>query len=228
MAKENMSKRPLKNEPKLRKELNEEQKGVISNLYLYPVTFVEGIWGTGKTFSAVAAAIKAFRKKEINKIVVTRAFIHDKLGALPGDVNDKLLFEMQPIIDNFNELQGKEETEKMIREGTLVIQYNGKVKGMTMSDCIFIIDETQDLTYNQFVELLTRLGKNSKMICTLSKEQVHNSIGKETCYHKLSVLKHSGLVGWNELTANHRHDIINVVIDYIKNNYKEPENQDIV
>ena len=181
------------------------------------MVFVEGLWGSGKTFAATAAAIKAFRKKEVDRIVITRPFIVDKgLGALPGEVADKLIFEMQPIIDNFHALQGKEETDKMLKDGTLVFQYNGKIKGMTLSNCIFIVDELQDATYPQFMELLTRLGKDSKMISTLSKEQIHHSIGENSCYHKLNKLKYSGIVGWNELESNHRHELINKIIDYLK------------
>lgn len=217
MATVNSEKRKLKTEPKLRAELNEEQKKVIENFYIYDVVFVEGLWGSGKTFAATAAAIKAFRKKEVDRIVITRPFIVDKgLGALPGEVADKLIFEMQPIIDNFHALQGKEETDKMLKDGTLVFQYNGKIKGMTLSNCIFIVDELQDATYPQFMELLTRLGKDSKMISTLSKEQIHPSIGDKSCYFKLKHLQYSGIVGWNELSSNHRHEVINKIIDYLK------------
>lgn len=213
----NTEKRKLKTEPKLRLDLNEEQKKVVENLYNYDVVFVEGLWGSGKTFAMAAAAIKSFRKKEVDRIVITRPFIPDRgLGALRGELEDKLVFEMQPIIDNFNALQGKEETDKMLKDGTLHFQYNGKIKGMTVSSCMFLIDETQDATYPQFMELLTRLGKDSKMMCTLSKEQIHSSIGNNSCYNKLVKLKYSGLVGWNELTSNHRHDVINKIIDYLK------------
>ena len=217
MGVRNTEKRKLITYPKLKQDLNEEQKKVIENYYNYDVTFVEGLWGSGKTFACVAAAIKSFRKKEVDKIVITRPFIVDKgLGALPGEVNDKLLFEMQPIIDNFYTLQGKEETDKMMKEGTLAFQYNGKIKGMTLSSCVFIVDELQDATYTQFMELLTRLGKDSKMISTLSSEQIHSSIGDKSCYFKLKNLEYSGIVGWNVLSSNHRHDVINKIIDYLK------------
>ena len=217
MGVRNTEKRKLITDPKLKQDLNEEQKKVIENYYNYDVTFVEGLWGSGKTFACVAAAIKSFRKKEVDKIVITRPFIVDKgLGALPGEVNDKLLFEMQPIIDNFYTLQGKEETDKMMKEGTLAFQYNGKIKGMTLSSCVFIVDELQDATYPQFMELLTRLGKDSKMISTLSSEQIHSSIGDKSCYFKLKNLKYIGIVVCNELSSNHRHEVINKIIDYLK------------
>lgn len=217
MARPNMEKRVPKNDVKLKQELNEEQKKIVENFYAYPVTFVEGLWGSGKTYGAVATALKALQKREVNKIVITRPFLPDKgLGALPGEITDKLIFEMQPIVDNFYEAQGKELTDKMIKEGTIVFQYNGKIKGMTLNQCVFLIDELQDATYPQFMELLTRLGRDSKLIGTLSKEQIHHCIGKDSCYHKLEKLKYSGIVGWNELTSNHRHEIINQIIDYLK------------
>ena len=213
-----ITKNPLHTEITIEKDIVDDYYGFTidgDNLFLledFTVTH-----NSGKTFAAVAAAIKSFRKKEVDKIVITRPFIVDKgLGALPGEIENKLIFEMQPIVDNFYSLQGKEETDKMMKEGSLIFQYNGKIKGMTLSSCIFLIDELQDATYPQFMELLTRLGKDSKMIATLSKEQIHHSIGNNSCFYKLEKLKYSGIVGWNELTSNHRHDIINKIIDYIK------------
>lgn len=217
LAKENKEKRVPKTEPKLLVELSEEQKKVVEAFYNYPIVIIEGLWGSGKTFSAVATAIKSMRKREFNKIVITRPFIADKgLGALPGEIESKLTFEMQPILDNFHEAQGKETTDKMIKDGTLKMQYNGKVKGLTMKNCSFLCDETQDLTWEQFKELLTRLGKDSKMICTLSKEQIHKTIGSDSCYYTLRRLKDSGLVGWVNLESNHRHSIINEIIDFLE------------
>lgn len=217
MAKENKNKRKLKTEPRLSVQLNEEQKKVAELIYQYDVVFVEGLWGSGKTLSAVATALKSFRKKEFNEIIITRPFIPDKgLGALPGDINEKLMLEMSPILENFNKCQVKGTTDKMLKEGTLKIQYNGKVKGNTFSEAICICDESQDLTYTEFVELLTRLGKSSKIIFTVSKEQIHSKINKESCYYTIKKLKDSGIVGWTELTANHRNENINKIIDYLK------------
>ena len=197
--------------------LTPEQKKVTELLYEYDVVFVEGLWGTGKTAGAVGAAIKEFRKKEFNSIIISRPYIPDKgLGALPGSVNEKLALEMQPILDNFNVCQAKSTTEKMLKEDTLKIQYIGKIKGNTINSDIMLIDEAEDLTYKEFVEVLTRLGKDSKMIFTLSKEQIHKSINSSSCYYTIEKLRDSGLVGWVELTENHRNDCINKIIEYLK------------
>lgn len=213
--KTNTEKRELKTEPKLNVVLSGEQKKVTELIYQYDVVFCEGIWGTGKTISAVATAIKCFRKKEFDEIVITRPFIADKLGALPGGILEKLYLEMQPILDNFNKCQSKVATERMLKEDEIKVQYNGKVKGNTFSKAICICDETQDLTHAEFVEMLTRLGKDSKIIFTISKEQIHKSIGKDSCYHTIKKLKDSGVVGWVELTENHRNPIITKITDFL-------------
>lgn len=217
MAKENKDKRLLKNEPRLSITLHPEQKEISALLYEYDVVFVEGIWGTGKTLGAVAAAIKAFRKKEFNEIVLSRPFIPDKgLGALPGTLEEKLMLETQPMLDNMNACQSKATTDKMLKDGDIKVQYNGKIKGRTICNSIMLIDEGEDLTYREFVEILTRLGKDSKMIFTISKEQIHKSIKNDSCYYTIQKLRDSGLVGWIELTENHRNENINKIIDYLK------------
>ena len=211
----NSEKRGLKGEPKLNVQLNEEQKKVTELIYQKDVVFVEGLWGTGKTLASVATALKCFRKKEFDEIIITRPFIADKLGALPGGILEKLYLEMQPILDNFNKCQTKVATEKMLKEDLIKVQYNGKVKGNTFSKAICICDETQDLSNAEFIEMLTRLGKDSKIIFTVSKEQIHKSIGKDSCYYTINKLKESGVVGWVELTANHRNPIITEITNYL-------------
>lgn len=211
----NTEKRVLKTEPRLNVSLNEEQKEVTRLIYEYDVVFVEGLWGTGKTLSSVATALKCFRKKEFDEIIITRPFIADKLGALPGGVTEKLFMEMQPILDNFNKCQSKNTTEKMLKDDVLKVQYNGKIKGNTFSNAICICDEATDLTTAEFTEMITRLGKDSKIIFTLSKEQIHKSVGKDSCYYTIKKLRDSGLVGWVELKENHRNPIITQITEYL-------------
>lgn len=216
MAKrENKQKRPLKTIPKLNVTLNEEQSELTKVLKKYDVTFVEGIWGSGKTLAAVASAVTSFRQRKFNEIIITRPFMKDGLGALPGGVEEKLALDMQPILDNLNRIQGREATEKMIKDGEIKIQYNGKVKGNTFSEAICVCDESQDLTKDEFIEMLTRLGKESKIIFTISKEQIHKKVGKDSCYYMVEKLKDSGIVGWHKLEQNHRNPIIGEITDYL-------------
>ena len=204
-------------------KLNDEQKLVPELLDKYDLVIAEGKWASGKTYASLHAAYHAFKRGDFKRIIITRPFIPDKgLGALPGELAEKICFEMQPILENLYSIAGgKHNVDKMLKDGELVIQYSGKVKGLTFVDAIIIVDECQDCDYMQFCEILTRLGVTSKMLITLSKEQVHRAIGDSTCYNKLVYLKESGLVGWVELKSNHRNKLINDVIDYIENAEKE-------
>jgi predicted ribonuclease YlaK len=213
--KENKAKRPLKTQPNLKVKLNDEQVQLEDIVKQYDVTFVEGIWGSGKTLAAVATAIIQFRKRHFNEIIITRPFIKDGLGALPGGVDEKLALDMQPVLDNINRLQGLDTTAKMFETGELKIQYNGKVKGNTFAEAICVCDESQDLTKDEFIEMLTRLGKESKIIFTVSKEQIHKKVGRDSCYHMIKKLKDSGIVGWLELKENHRNPMITEITDYL-------------
>lgn len=198
------------------KELNEEQRKIPQLLDNYDIVFANGIWGSGKSFACLHAAYHAFKRGEFKKIIITRPWIADKLGALPGGVGEKLIFEMQPILENLYTISGgKHNIDKMIKDGTLIIQYSGKVKGLTFVDSVVVIDEAQDFTYSQFQEVFTRLGKTSKVLVTLSAEQVHRSIGEDTCFKELSLLRSCPFVGWVDLVSNHRNPIINKTFDYI-------------
>ena len=212
----NKDKRVPKN-VNLKIDLTEEQKKVGETVFHNDVTFVEGTYGSGKTLACVGATIKEYRKRRFEHIVIMRPFIVDKgLGALPGGILEKLYLELSPILDNFNICQGQEETNKMLEEGSIKPMYNGKIKGNTFHNSIVIVDEATDLTYSQFIEVLSRLGKNSKIIFIVSKEQIHPSIGGESCYYKIQHLKDTEHAGWVTLTANHRNSKIHDIVNYLK------------
>lgn len=219
--KENKHKKPIKTTPSLNVKLNEEQTKIYDILEKHDVVFVEGRWGSGKTLAAVAAAIVMFRQRKFNEIVLTRPFMKDGLGALPGGVEEKLALDMQPIMDNLDRIQGRVQTDKMIEDREIKIQYNGKVKGNTFSDAICVCDESQDLTQDEFIEMLTRLGKSSKIIFTISKEQIHRKIGRDSSYYMVDKLRDSGIVGWLTLEKNHRNSIITQITDFL--GITEPE-----
>ena len=90
MAKDNKDRRQIKTEPKLKVQLNEEQKNVVRLFYEHDVNFILGDFGTGKSLTAVYAAIAAFRKKQFNKIWITRPMLKNELAALPGTMEDKI------------------------------------------------------------------------------------------------------------------------------------------
>lgn len=218
MATPNKEKRILKREPKLNVELNEEQKEFAALFYEKDVNFVMGDFGSGKSLVAVYLALTTFRKKMFNKIWITRPMLKNNLAALPGTLEEKMAPYIYPIVQNLQVCQGKELTEKMMKEGDIEIMPIEVAKGISFMESVVIVDEWQDIDYQDFRTILTRLGKDSKIIFAGSKQQIDKSIGKSSALHKVEKLKDSGLVGWQELTSNHRNPILTDIIKYIEEN----------
>ena len=213
----NTEKRPLKGEPKLKVDLNEEQKEFVKMFYQYDVNFLLGDFGSGKSLAAVHTALSFFRKKHCNEIWITRPMIKNQLAALPGDVKEKMAPYTFPIVQNLEVCQGKEATDKMEKEGLIKIMPIDVAKGVTFMKSVVIVDEFQDMDYDDFRTILTRLGEGSKMIFCGSKQQIHKSINKNSCLYDALKLENSGLVGFKTLTANHRNPILTEIIKYLEN-----------
>jgi predicted ribonuclease YlaK len=213
----NKEKRILKREPKLNVELNDEQREFSALFYEKDVNFVMGDFGSGKSLVAVYLALTTFRKKMFNKIWITRPMLKNNLAALPGTLEEKMAPYIYPIVQNLQVCQGKELTEKMMKEGDIEIMPIEVAKGISFNDAVVIIDEWQDIDYQDFRTILTRLGKDSKIIFAGSKQQIDKTIGKNSALYKVEKLKDSGLVGWMELTSNHRNPVLTDIIKYIEN-----------
>lgn len=213
----NKEKRILKREPKLNVELNDEQREFSALFYEKDVNFVMGDFGSGKSLVAVYLALTTFRKKMFNKIWITRPMLKNNLAALPGTLEEKMAPYIYPIVQNLQVCQGKELTEKMMKEGDIEIMPIEVAKGISFMESVVIVDEWQDIDYQDFRTILTRLGKDSKIIFAGSKQQIDKTIGKNSALYKVEKLKDSGLVGWMELTSNHRNPILTDIIKYIEN-----------
>jgi phosphate starvation-inducible protein PhoH and related proteins len=213
---ENKDKRQLKTEPRLRIKLTEEQKEVARLFYEYDVNFIVGDFGSGKTLTAVYLALTSFRKKEFNKIWITRPMLKTKLAALPGSIDEKMQPYVFPIYQNIGECQAEASTEKMVKDGVLKIMPIEVAKGVTFMDSCVIVDEFQDMDYQDFRTILTRLGKDSKIIFCGSPQQVDKTMEKTSCLKEVMKLKDSGIVGFTELKANHRNPVLSKIIDYLE------------
>ena len=217
MAKQpNTEKRVLKTEPKLKVDLNEEQKEFVELFYQYDVNFLLGDFGSGKSLAAVHTALKSFRKKQFDSIWITRPMLKNQLGALPGELEDKLGPYTFPIIQNLEVCQGKEMTDKMQKEGLIKVMPIEVAKGVTFIRSVVIVDEFQDMDYEDFRTILTRLGNGSKMIFCGSKQQIARQINKSSCIKDVMRLENSGLVGFKTLTANHRNPVLTEIIKYLE------------
>jgi predicted ribonuclease YlaK len=213
----NRTKITLKTEPKLKVILNDEQKEFVKQFYEYDVCFLHGDFGSGKSLAAVHTAITAFRKKQFSNIWITRPMLKNSLAALPGTLEEKMAPYTFPIIQNMEVCQGKEITDKMLKEGEVKIMPIEVAKGCSFIDSVVIVDEYQDMNYQDFRTILTRLGKNSKMIFCGSKEQIDKQIAKNSCIYDAIKLEKSKLVGYMTLKANHRNPILTEIINFLEN-----------
>ena len=124
--------------------------------------------GTGKTFLAVAMAVRALREKKISRIILTRPAIEagEKLGFLPGDLQSKIDPYLRPLYDALYEMMGAENYQKLVEKGTIEIAPLAYMRGRTLDDSFIILDEAQNATPEQMKMFLTRLGFNSKAVVT--------------------------------------------------------------
>jgi phosphate starvation-inducible PhoH-like protein len=157
----------------------------------HDVVFGVGPAGTGKTYLAVAAALEALQKGEVEKVILTRPAVEagEALGFLPGDLNDKIKPYLQPLFDAIFEMLGTTDAEKLMgdprenRPGRIEIAPLAYMRGRTLNDAFVILDEAQNTTPEQMMMALTRLGHGSRMVITGDKTQV------DLPRHKYSGLK---------------------------------------
>lgn len=133
-------------------------------------TIVMGIGpaGTGKTYLAVAMAVKAFKNHEITRIILTRPAVEagEKLGFLPGDLQNKVDPYLRPLYDALFDMMGAETFAKYMEKGSIEVAPLAYMRGRTLDDAFIILDEAQNTTREQIKMFLTRLGFNSKMVIT--------------------------------------------------------------
>ena len=132
------------------------------------IVFGVGPAGTGKTFLAVAMAVKALREKQVSRIILTRPAIEagEKLGFLPGDLQSKIDPYLRPLYDAMFEMLGAENYQRQLEKGTIEIAPLAYMRGRTLDDSFIILDEAQNATPEQMKMFLTRLGFNSKAVIT--------------------------------------------------------------
>lgn len=132
------------------------------------VTLGVGPAGTGKTYLAVAAAVAAFRAREVNRIILTRPAVEagERLGFLPGDLQNKVDPYLRPLYDALFEMLGAENYQKYLERGSIEVAPLAYMRGRTLDDSFIILDEAQNTTREQMKMFLTRLGFGSKIVIT--------------------------------------------------------------
>ena len=144
------------------------QKKLIHEYEINDLIFAIGPAGTGKTYTAIALAVRALKNKEVKRVILTRPAVEagEKLGFLPGDVKQKLDPYLQPLYDALGDMIPHKKLEGYIEEGVVEIAPLAYMRGRTLGDAFVILDEGQNTTVNQLKMFLTRMGKNAKFIVT--------------------------------------------------------------
>ena len=144
------------------------------------ITLGIGPAGTGKTYLAVALAVAALKKKEVERIILTRPAVEagEKLGFLPGDMQDKVDPYLRPLYDGLYDMLGSETFQKYLTKGTIEVAPLAYMRGRTLNDAFIILDEAQNTTPEQMKMFLTRFGFGSKMVITGDITQIDLPGGK--------------------------------------------------
>ena len=156
------------------------QKEYIASVLKNTVTIGVGPAGTGKTYLAVAAAVQAFREKQVNRIILTRPAVEagERLGFLPGDLQSKVDPYLRPLYDALFDMLGAETYQKYLERGNIEVAPLAYMRGRTLDDSFIILDEAQNTSREQMKMFLTRLGFGSKIVITGDVTQIDLPDGK--------------------------------------------------
>ena len=194
------------------------QKDYIKTIQAKPVTIGVGPAGTGKTYLAVAAAVAAFREKEVSRIILTRPAVEagERLGFLPGDLQSKVDPYLRPLYDALFDMLGAETYQKYLEKGNIEVAPLAYMRGRTLDDSFIILDEAQNTSREQMKMFLTRMGFGSKVVITGDVTQIDLPEGKPSGLKEaMKVLDGVEGVGICRLTQNDvvRHIMVQRIIE---------------
>ena len=177
---------------KLVKARTSNQRKLVDLSYDNDMVFAIGPAGTGKTYTAVALAVRSLKNKEVKRIILTRPAVEagENLGFLPGDMKDKLDPYMQPLYDALNDMIPSEKLKAFIEERVIQIAPLAFMRGRTLDNAFVILDEGQNTTVQQMKMFLTRMGRSAKFVVTGDMTQIDlPNRQKSGLIHSLDLLK---------------------------------------
>ena len=180
--------------------------------------FAVGPAGSGKTYTAIALAVRALKEREIRRIILTRPAVEagEKLGFLPGDMKEKLDPYLQPLYDALNDMIPAAKLQKYIEEGTVQIAPLAYMRGRTLDNAFVILDEAQNTTLSQIKMFLTRMGRNAKFIVTGDVTQIdlprRSDSGLTRAMDTLKNIEGIGIVEFDKRDIV-RHQLVKYIVD---------------
>jgi phosphate starvation-inducible PhoH-like protein len=193
------------------------QKSYVDAIDTNTIVFGIGPAGTGKTYLAMAKAVQALQRKEVSRIILTRPAVEagERLGFLPGTLNDKIDPYLRPLFDALHEMLDPETIPKLMTSGTIEVAPLAYMRGRTLNDAFVILDEAQNTTPEQMKMFLTRLGFNSKMIVTGDATQIDLPGGLSGLKTAVAALKGVKDMHFANLTADDvvRHALVARIVE---------------
>ena len=204
------------------------QKKYVESIKENTIVLGVGPAGTGKTYLAVAMAVNAFRAKEVNRIILTRPAVEagEKLGFLPGDLQQKVDPYLRPLYDALFDMLGAENFQKCQERGDIEVAPLAYMRGRTLDDSFIILDEAQNTTGEQMKMFLTRLGFNSKAVVTGDVTQIDLPDGKKSGLKEaVRILKGIEDIAISNLTGKDvvRHRLVQEIIKAYEKNGERNE-----
>ena len=192
------------------------------------LTFAIGPAGTGKTYTAIALAVKALKNRQIQKIILSRPAVEagENLGFLPGDLKEKIDPYLQPLYDALQDMIPPKRLEDFMKDGIIQIAPLAFMRGRTLSNAFVILDEAQNTTINQLKMFLTRMGLNTKFIITGDITQIDLPRRSNSgLLFALKILRHIDSISVVEFNTNDivRHRLVREIVDAYSRHAEEKE-----
>ncbi len=200
------------------KPRGKRQAAYVAGIERQDLNFAIGPAGTGKTYLAVACAVQALMRERISRIVLVRPAVEagEKLGFLPGDLNQKIDPYLRPLYDALNEMLGFEKVNRLIEKGVIEIAPLAYMRGRTLNESFIILDESQNATTAQMKMFLTRIGVNSRVVVTGDVTQIDLPAGTRSGLMQVTgVLRDVEGIGFVWFTADDvvRHRLVQSIVE---------------
>ena len=194
------------------------QRKLVEKYSKNDLLFAVGPAGSGKTYTAIALAVKALKEREVRRVILTRPAVEagEKLGFLPGDMKEKLDPYLQPLYDALNDMIPAAKLQKYLEDGTVQIAPLAYMRGRTLDNAFVILDEAQNTTRSQIKMFLTRMGRNARFIVTGDVTQIdlprRSDSGLTRAMETLKNIDGIGIVEFDKRDIV-RHRLVKYIVD---------------